>query len=304
MSNTVHFKHVALIGVGLIGGSLALDMKSLGLAEKIVGIGRTRANLDKALELGIVDSITQDISEGVCGADLVIVAVPVLKVASVIKDAVPFLSDGCIITDVGSVKERLIEEVLPLLPRGVSFVPAHPVAGTENSGAGAALVGLFKGRNTIITPTGSIDPVDSAESEALQTVTELWRSVGSNVVVMDSKEHDRILSAVSHLPHVIAYALVNTVASAGKGAGEGGADTDMLSYSAGGFRDFTRIASSSPEMWADICDMNAVAIVEMIEAFQKELDSLKSFVANRDLTHVKEQFNRAKSQRDALVKGD
>ena len=298
MSNTVHFKKVALIGVGLIGGSLALDMKSRGLADTVVGIGRTMANLDKALELGIVDSVTQDIAEGVGDADLVIVAVPVLTVASVMKEACQYLAEGCIVTDVGSVKERLIDEVMPLLPAGVSFVPAHPVAGTENSGAAAAFAGLFEGRNTIITP------VDSTDSEALQTVTELWRSVGSNVVVMDSKEHDRILSAVSHLPHVIAYALVNTVASAGKGSGKGGADTDMLSYSAGGFRDFTRIASSSPEMWADICEMNSVAIVEMIEAFQVELDSLKSFIEGRDLERINEQFNRAKSLRDALAKGD
>jgi prephenate dehydrogenase len=296
MSNTVHFKKVALIGVGLIGGSLALDMKQKGIADEVVGVGRTQKNLDTALGLGIVDSVTRDIAEGVKGADLVIVAVPVLKVASVIEAAVEHLADGCIITDVGSVKARLIEEVTPLLGPGISFVPAHPVAGTENSGASAALTGLFNGRNCIITPTDSTNP------DALATITELWRAVGSNVVIMDPVLHDRILSAVSHLPHVIAYALVNTVAAAGKSTGEGGSDTDMLSYSAGGFRDFTRIASSSPEMWADICDMNAVAIVEMIEAFQTELDALKEAIETRNIESVKDEFSVAKSLRDELIK--
>ncbi|MBE9529419.1 MAG: prephenate dehydrogenase/arogenate dehydrogenase family protein [Proteobacteria bacterium] len=295
MSNTVHFKKVALIGVGLIGGSLALDMKAKAIADEIVGVGRTRGNLDTALTLGIVDSVTQDIAEGVKGADLVIVAVPVLKVASVIEAAAAHLADGCIVTDVGSVKERLITEVTPLLGDSVSFVPAHPVAGTENSGAGAALTGLFNGRNCIVTPT------DSTNQGALATITELWRAVGSRVVVMEPALHDRILSAVSHLPHVIAYALVNTVAAAGKCA-EGGEETDMLSYSAGGFRDFTRIASSSPEMWADICDMNSVAIVEMIEAFQTELDALKEAIETRNMDAVKDEFNVAKSLRDELIK--
>ncbi len=300
MSNTVHFKKVAIVGVGLIGGSLALDMKLKGLAGTIVGIGRSIANLNIALDLNIVDSITQDIAEGVRGADLVVVAVPVLKVASVIEAAAPYLADGAIVTDVGSVKAELIKEVLPLLPPSVSFVPAHPVAGTENSGAGAAITGLFNGRNCIITPVGKGGPDNP---EAVEAVTGLWRALGSNVVIMDALTHDRILSAVSHLPHVIAYTLVNMVANAGKGLGANGSDTDMLGYSAGGFRDFTRIASSSPEMWADICEMNSTAIVEMIEAFESELDSLKRVIKKRDNDSMKAEFNKAKALRDALIKG-
>ncbi len=290
MNDRVFFDKVSIIGVGLIGGSLAISLKEKGMAGAITGVGRGRKNLDAALRLGVVDSATQDIAEGVADADLVVVAVPVLKIAAVVESMMPSLKEGAVITDVGSVKEAVIEGVEPLLKPGVAFVPGHPVAGTENSGAEAAVSGLFKDRKCILTPTQRTDP------QALLKVKAMWEEAGSEVVIMDARTHDRVLAAVSHLPHMIAYSLVNTMEDVEK-------DMDVLSYSAGGFRDFTRIASSSPEMWADICAMNRAAILEMIDRFSERLGMLRARIEAGDLDAVKAEFERAKSIRDALIKG-
>ncbi len=284
------FKKVAIVGVGLIGGSLALDMKRLGPAGHVVGIGRSRENLRIAESRKIVDSWTTDPARGAEGCSLVVVAVPVKSVARVVDSIMPVLDKGTIVTDVGSVKEKIIEEVEPLLKDGVSFVPAHPIAGTEHSGAGAALTGLFKDKKCIITPT------PATNQEALNTIRELWQEVGSQVVIMDAKLHDIILAGVSHLPHVIAYSLVNTIASMEEKKGQ-----TLLEFSAGGFRDFTRIASSSPEMWADICSMNRTAILDAIEEFQRTLEELKESIARDELSAIKRAFERAKKIRDAHI---
>lgn len=289
MPKTIHFKKAAIIGVGLIGGSLAIVLKKKGLADTIVGIGRGTANLEAAVRLGIIDSFSFDFKEGIEGADLVVIATPVLKIADTIRKARPYLKKGSIVTDVGSVKKAVIEEVTPLMPEGVHFVPGHPIAGTENSGAEAAFPELFMERKCILTPAPSTDPA------ALDTIKTLWEEAGSVVSVMDADVHDRILAAVSHLPHMIAYTLVNSVADVeGRGV-------DAISYSAGGFRDFTRIASSSPEMWSDICAMNRDSIVEMIEGFQKRLEGLKAQIKNGDLDSVRKDFERAKNVRDSLL---
>jgi prephenate dehydrogenase len=286
---TIHFNKVAIIGVGLIGGSLAIVLRRKGMAGSIVGIGRGMENLDAARRLGVVDVITQDIGAGVKDADLVVVAVPVLKIAETVRKAAPDLKKGCILTDVGSVKQSVIEEVAPIVPEGVHFVPGHPIAGTENSGVEAAIPDLFTGRTCILTP------IEKTDADAVNTVKTMWQEAGSKVIIMDAVQHDRALAAVSHLPHMIAYTLVNTIADM-KGEMPG-----ILDYSAGGFRDFTRIASSSPEMWSDICAMNKESIVKTITDFQERLQGLKKKVEAGDLEGLKEDFERAKRLRDTLV---
>lgn len=287
---TIHFNKVAIIGVGLIGGSLAIVLRRKGIADSIVGIGRGVANLDAAKRLGVVDAVTQDIGTGVKDADLVVVAVPVLKIGETVRKAAPNLKKGCILTDVGSVKQSVIEELDPLIPPGVHFVPGHPIAGTENSGVEAALPGLFTGRTCILTP------VEKTDRKAVETVKAVWQEAGSKVIIMDAALHDSVLAAVSHLPHMIAYTLVNTIADMKDKIPE------ILDYSAGGFRDFTRIASSSPEMWSDICAMNKESIVKTISDFQRRLEELKKKVETGDLAGLREDFERAKKLRDTLVK--
>lgn len=292
MDKPLHFKKVAIIGVGLIGGSLAMVLKRDGLASEIVGLGRGLPNLEAAKRLGIVDSFTRDISEGVEDADLVVVAVPVLKIADAVRQAAAHLKRGCIVTDVGSVKGDVIKEVEPLIPEGVHFVPGHPIAGTENSGAEAAFLELYTGRKCILTPTPRTD------AAALDKVKRVWEATGAKVVVMDAALHDMILAAVSHLPHMIAYTLVNTV---GDMEDRG---VDALSYSAGGFKDFTRIASSSPEMWSDICAMNREQILNTIDGFKKRLEGLRALIERQDLDGLKKEFERAKALRDSLLKNN
>ena len=287
----MHFKKVAIIGVGLIGGSLALVLRRKGLASEITGIGRGLPNLEAAKRLGVIDSFTRDIADGVKDADLVVVAVPVLKIADTIRQAAPNLKPGCIVTDVGSVKASVIEAVGPVMPAGAHFVPGHPIAGTENSGVEASFPELFIERKCILTPTAKTDPA------ALKAVKGIWEEAGSTVVEMDASVHDMILAAVSHLPHMIAYTLVNAVAQT-EAAGE-----DVISYSAGGFKDFTRIASSSPEMWADICAMNREPILKTIEGFQRRLAALKELIEKGDQPGLRQEFGMAKGIRDSLLKG-
>lgn len=288
MGKPLHFNKVAIIGVGLMGGSLAIVLKRAGLAGHITGIGRGLANLETAKRLGLVDSFTRDVGEGVQDADLVVVAVPVLKIAETIRQAAPHLKKGCIVTDVGSVKGSVIDVVEPLMPEGVHFVPGHPIAGTEHSGAEAAFGELYIGRKCILTPT------DKTGAAALEKTRLVWEATGAKVVVMDAAAHDMVLAAVSHLPHMIAYTLVNTVGDMEDGG------VDALSYSAGGFRDFTRIASSSPEMWTDICAMNREQILNTIDCFAKRLEGLRALIEKEDLAALKKEFERAKSLRDSL----
>ncbi len=284
------FNKIAIIGVGLIGGSLALALKEKGLVRTITGIGRTMDNLQTARSLNIVDEITQEAAEGVRGAELIVVCVPVLKIVDVIKRALPGISAPCIITDVGSVKKQIAEEVRGLLPPGVEFVPAHPVAGTEESGAAAAFAELFKDKLTVVTPS------HKTSAKAVEIIKKLWTAAGSHVAEMDAEEHDRVFALVSHLPHVIAYTLVNTVACDETLSGS----HQAIDYSAGGFKDFTRIASSSPEMWSDICSMNREFLVDVIERFEARLAAIKGLIASSEYEGMRKEFNRAKSVRDAL----
>jgi prephenate dehydrogenase len=286
----VHLNKVTIIGVGLIGGSLAINLKEKGLAGRIVGVGRGLPNLETAKRLGVIDSFTRDVGEGVEGADLVVVAVPVQSIVPVIKAAVAHLEKGSIVTDAGSVKKAIVEEVEHLVHNGGRFVGAHPIAGTEDSGVGAAFSKLFEGSKCILTPT------ENTDKEALEVVKRIWEEAGSQVICMDAERHDVVLAAISHLPHMIAYSLVNTISDIER------YNEDILSYSAGGFKDFTRIASSSPEMWRDICALNRDSIVEMIEVFEKRLNELKWLIEEADTKGLERTFERAKKIRDSLKK--
>lgn len=288
----IHFPKVVIIGVGLIGGSLAISLRECGLADEIIGVGRGEANLKKAKELGVVDFFTHNISEAVSDADLVVVAVPVLTSIKIIREALGAMKEGAILTDVGSVKGALISEIDGELPVGVDVVWAHPIAGTEHSGVEAAFSGLYDGKICVITPT------DNSSANALEAVTGMWETVGSEVVLMDAAAHDEILGAISHLPHIAAFSLVDAVVGLEDKTG------DILKFSGGGFRDFTRIASSSPKMWRDICAMNRDSLLEVIGSFQSSLAKFKGLIEDKDFDTLEADFQRAKDIRDSLKDKD
>jgi prephenate dehydrogenase len=285
-----YFKKLTIIGVGLIGGSLAMVLRKKGMVGEIVGVGRGIPNLELAVKLDVIDKFTTDPASGVLDADLVVIATPVASICEIVRGISHHLKEGAIVTDVGSVKGAIVKEAEGLLPKGVHFVGGHPIAGTEESGVGAAFPTLFDGYRCILTPT------DRTDKGALEKVRKIWEAAGSEVILMDAEKHDRILAAVSHLPHVIAYSLVNTVDDVRD------YEESILSYSAGGFRDFTRIASSSPEMWRDICLLNRDAILDMITRFEKTLSRLKGYIKGSDGHAIFKEFDKSKRARDSIVK--
>lgn len=280
---------MAVIGVGLIGGSLARILRDRGEVGEVVGIGRQAPNLRRAVELGVIDRYTHDPCEGVLGADLVFLATPVCSIASILAGIAPFLSPGCVVTDGGSVKEAIVSTGESLMPVGAHFVGGHPIAGTEDSGVEASFATLFQGKRCIVTPTIRTDPY------ALERVVRMWEVAGSEVVRMDAAKHDRIVAAISHLPHMVAYSLVNAV------GGYDRFDESILSYSAGGFRDFTRIASSDPAMWRDIALMNRSAVLEMMNFFSRYFDRLRSLVESADGAGLEDFFAQSKKSRDSIL---
>ncbi len=286
---TFYIDKLAVIGVGLIGGSLALALKEVGAVGHVVGVGRGLANLETALRLGVVDSFTQSLAEGVADADVVFLATPVQSLGTVAEQAMPHLKPGAILTDGGSVKQAVIDAIEPHLRDDVHFVPGHPIAGTENSGAEAAFAELYRDRRCILTPTRR------TSEEAIESIRRMWQLVGSQVVMMEVDKHDRVLAAISHLPHMVAYALVNAVGAYDR-YGE-----NILEYSAGGFRDFTRIASSDPTMWRDIALTNRDALVEMMGQFETFFAELKEDVASGSDERLFEFFRRSKKSRDEIL---
>ena len=280
---------LAIIGVGLIGGSLSLALKEARAVGEVVGCGRGKPNLEKALELGVVDRYSRDPVEAVKDADIVFLATPVKTLATVTQELLPGLKPGAIITDGGSVKGAVAESIEPLLPKGIHFVPGHPIAGTEKSGAEAAFPTLYRGKRCILTPTEKTDP------QALALVEKMWQLAGSEVVQMSLEKHDRVLAAISHLPHMVAYSLVNAVGSYDH------YEENILEYSAGGFRDFTRIASSDPTMWRDIAETNREGLLEMMEQFETFFAELKADVAEGSGEKLFEFFHRSKQLRDAIL---
>jgi prephenate dehydrogenase len=282
-------KRMAIVGIGLIGGSLARILRQQGEVGEIVGVGRTEPNLQRAVELGVIDRYCQDPCQGVQGADLVFLATPVCSIAAVLKKIAPFLASGCVVTDGGSVKESVVAACEPLMPAGTFFVGGHPIAGTEKSGVDASFATLFSGKRCIITPTGNTDGF------ALRKVLRMWELAGSDVIQMDAHKHDRIVAAISHLPHMVAYSLVNAV------DGYDRFDESILKYSAGGFRDFTRIASSDPAMWRDIALMNGPAITEMMDFFSDYFGQLRTLVESGDGAGLQKFFAESKRSRDAIL---
>lgn len=278
---------VAIVGVGLIGGSFALALKEAGVVGHVIGFDLDVQNLERARELGVIDHACYG-PEELASADVIFLATPVLAMPAALKLIVPHLRPGAILTDGGSVKGEVIAALEPLLPSNLHYVPGHPISGTERSGATAAFATLYRGKRCILTPT------ERTDAEALALVTALWQAVGSDVMIMDAEKHDRILAAISHLPHMVAYALVNAVGSYDR------YEENILLYSAGGFRDFTRIASSDPTMWRDIALTNRDALLEMIERFEVDLDQLKGAIRKGDGQALHTYFLRSKLNRDSI----
>ncbi len=277
-------KRLSIIGVGLIGGSLARALR--GVCGEIVGCGRNRANLQKAVELGVIDRYETVPASAVNGADMVIVAVPLGSMAAMFAAIRDALSPDAVISDVGSAKASVVEDARQHLGEHFRrFVPAHPIAGTEKSGVAASFAELFEKRRVIITPLSETD------SAAYAKVSAMWEKTGADVVDMSVEHHDKVLAATSHLPHLLAYSLVDTLAKME-------ASTEIFSFAAGGFRDFTRIASSDPRMWRDICIANQKAILEMLAHFNDDLADLTDAVRSGDAERIENIFGRAKAARD------
>jgi len=285
------FQRVCIIGVGLIGGSLARAARAAGLFGEVVGCGRNEANLKRAVELGVIDRYDCDPGRAAEGADLVLVAVPLGNMEAVFRQLAGRLAPGAVLTDVGSAKASVVaaaRAAFGQLPPG--FVPGHPIAGTEQSGVEASFPELFQGRRVILTPVPETDP------QALAKVQYLWEGAGAEVVIMDVAHHDEVLAATSHLPHVLAYTLVDTLSRMGE-------RDEIFRYAAGGFRDFTRIASSDPVMWRDICLANHDAVLNMVERFQDDLADLAAAIRDSDGERLLKIFQNAKAARDRYCGG-
>jgi prephenate dehydrogenase len=285
----VKFNCIAIVGVGLIGGSLALAARQKKICNHIVGIGRNPENIRKAKSLNVVDEWTLKLDEGVKNAELVVIATPVSDIVPIIKKVLPSLKKGAIITDVGSIKNEIMIETDKLSLPEVFFVGSHPIAGTENSGVEAAFSDLFLGKKCILTPSKKTD------SSALEKIKNLWISVGSEVFFMDSEPHDQILGAVSHLPHMIAFAMVNYLYEITH------EKENIFEFSGGGLKDFTRIAASHPIMWKDIALMNKGNLVNLIDGFQNTLEELKKLINHGDGDELVRKFEKARRVRRELI---
>lgn len=283
-------KKLAIIGVGLIGGSLARSLKEQGLVGEVIGVNRSRRSLEKALALKVIDRGTTDTKEAVKEADLVLVATPVRSIQSVVKHFSSSLSPGTVVTDVGSVKQSVVLACEPLMPPSCHFVGGHPIAGREHVGVEASFAGLFEGSRTILTPT------ENTPSDALERVRLLWQATGSHVEIMDACYHDQVLAATSHLPHLMAYNVVNTLSDM-----EDHIRAEVFRYAAGGFRDFTRIASSDPTMWRDICLENRSAILDILSRFRLDLDTLMEQIDAGNGDALYGIFARSKNTRDRVL---
>ncbi len=284
------FEKIALIGIGLIGSSLARVIAREKLAGHVAISTRSADTLARAEELGLGDSYATDAKEAVLDADLVIVSVPVGASGAVAEEIAPALKTGAILTDVGSTKASVIAQMQPHVPEGVHFIPGHPLAGTEKSGPDAGFAELFKNRWCIFTPLPDTDPA------ALEKLSEFWRRCGANIDTMDPAHHDMTLAIVSHLPHIIAYNIVGTADDL-----ESVTKTEVIKYSASGFRDFTRLAASDPTMWRDVCLHNKDAILEMLARFSEDLASLQRAIRWGDGDKLFDLFTRTRAIRRSII---
>ncbi|WP_313617831.1 prephenate/arogenate dehydrogenase family protein [Rhizobium sp.] len=286
----IMFERIALIGIGLIGSSIARDIRELGLARHVTISTRSEETLKRAEELELGTDYTVSAAEAVKDADLVIVSVPVGASESVAQQIAPHLKPGAIITDVGSTKASVIAQMAPHMPDNVHFIPGHPLAGTEKSGPDAGFAGLFRERWCIFTPLPGTD------AEALEKLKDFWRALGSRVDEMDAEHHDKVLAIVSHLPHIIAYNIVGTADDL-----ETVTESEVIKYSASGFRDFTRLAASDPTMWRDVCLHNKDAILEMLARFSEDLASLQRAIRWGEGDKLFELFSRTRAIRRSIV---
>jgi cyclohexadieny/prephenate dehydrogenase len=285
------FKRLVLVGIGLIGSSVArIAMEKREIAAEVVASARTQKTLDRVMELGIADRVEMDPAKAVVGADCVMLCAPVGAYAALAEAIAPHLAPGCIVTDVGSTKQSVIRDVGPLIPSGVHFVPAHPVAGTEYSGPDAGFTTLFQGRWCLLTPPPGTDEA------AVEKIAELWRRCGSMVESMEAGHHDRVLAIVSHLPHLIAFTICNTAEGL-----EDESRQEVLKFSASGFRDFTRIAASDPVMWRDIFLNNREALLEMLARFMEDAQAMARAVRWGDPSFIEDSIERGRKIRRSLI---
>ncbi len=302
MTREPMFERIAIIGIGLIGSSLARAVRRDHLAGHVAGCAQTAATRETALELGIVDSAHADPAEAVRDADLVVICTPLGTYADIAARIGPRLMPGAILSDVGSVKQSVIRDLSPHLPDGAHLVPGHPVAGTEHSGPRAGFAELFEGRWCILTPPPGTDRA------AVEKVAALWRAVGMTIEIMDPQHHDRVLAITSHLPHLIAYTIVGTVFDLEdqlRNQADDGGDainrTEVIKYSAGGFRDFTRIAASDPIFWRDVFLNNREAVLEMLGRFYEDLAALQRAIRWGESERLEELFRRTRAIRRDII---
>jgi len=288
--STALFKQIALIGIGLIGSSIARRVKRDGLAEHISVTARTQKSLDKVAELGFADTITLNPEDAIENADLIIICSPIGSYGKIISDIKSKLKPGAIISDVGSVKQAVIDELVPHIPENVNLVPAHPVAGTEHSGPESGFAELFEDRWCIITPTLK------TEKKSINQVTKFWQKLGSNVEIMDPGHHDLVMAMTSHLPHLIAYTIVGTATDLEKSL-----TNEVIKFSAGGFRDFTRIAASDPTMWRDVFLNNRDAVLEMLQRFSEDITALQRAIRWGEADTLYELFARTRDVRRSVI---
>ena len=280
---------VSIIGVGMIGSSLALALKRAGVVGHVVGCGRNQTNLEKGIELGVIDSYQLSIADAVEAADTVVVAVPLGAMESVFQKISNGITDEMVITDVGSAKASVVKIAEACLGARIGqFVPGHPIAGAEKSGVEAGLADLYQDRRVILTPLDSTDPA------AIARIEQMWLSCGARIDTLGVDHHDKVLAATSHLPHMLAYSLVNYLSNLND-------HDEIFNYAAGGFRDFTRIASSDPVMWRDVCISNGDALLSFIEGFKNELDQVSNAIRDQDGERLLQLFGKAKSERDLLI---
>jgi prephenate dehydrogenase len=284
-------RHLAILGVGLIGGSLARAVRHAGIVERITGCGRSLSNLKQAQALGVIDHYTQQPAEAVREADMVFIAVPLGAIRALLLQIQPALQADAIVTDGGSVKGSVIadvEAVFGSIPP--FFVPGHPIAGTERSGVAASMANLFYNRRIILTPVATTSP------DAVERVRMMWQATGARVTTMSVRHHDQVLAATSHLPHMLAFGLVDTLVRLPD-------HHEIFDYAAGGFRDFTRIASSNPVMWRDICVANREALCAILAHFSQEMATLATMINDADGEQLLDIFTRAKTARDQFIDG-
>ena len=284
------FNKVCIIGLGLIGGSIGLSMKRSNTCNQIIGYAKTKSTLERALDRGLVDKVEDNLKDAVKDADFIILATPLSIFKSIVEEIIPYLKDGCIISDTGSAKLSVIEELKSIIPSNVEFVPGHPIAGTEESGPEAGFAELFDNRWCILTPT------EDNSDKAINLVKSFWESLGSKVEIMDPLHHDKVLAITSHIPHLIAFNIVGTANNLANVT-----EREVVKYSAGGFRDFTRIAASDPKMWSDIFTYNSEAVLEMLELFSNDLSKLKDAVSKKDSTLLFSNFEKTRAVRKNII---